>query len=218
MINQFNDGVRTKDLIDVLKPKLIMELGFGAGGNVLMLLAYSIMSGLNYKLISLSDQASCLFPVLPGEFAINYMYINGISYKRLPQIRDLGIPNEFNQPVDFMIVDTDHNYYTLKRELEAIDPLMSQKCAIAFHDTASKPCKHHAAYKEVTNAKSNAMFKPHGYDDGTEYPIEGIFDSFETPMMTAIDEFLEEHKDYKKIKHIEECCGCTVLARDFNYV
>lgn len=217
MNRQFYEGVRTKDIIDQLKPKTIMEIGFGAGTNVMMLLAYSLKPGNGYKLISLSDQATCPFTVLPNEFCVNFLYINGVSYKRIPELRELKLPQEFDKLIDFCIIDSDHNYYTLKKELTVIDQIMSPTCVIALHDTASKPCEHHLMYKEVTNVKSNAMFKSNGYDDGSQYPFNQIMDEFDIPMMKAVDEFLEDHKDYKKIKHLDECCGCTVLGRNFDY-
>ncbi len=215
--NQFFSGLRMMDLIDTLKPKTILEIGFGAGANAFLMLAHSLRPDHDFRLISLSDQPKCPIPTLPDEFCKNFIYVNGISYETIPKFHSMGLPDEFNKSIDFCIIDTDHNYYTLKKELEVVDSIMSPKCAIALHDTAKVPCEHHKKFQAVTHPTSNAMFKSHGYDDGTPYPFADIMQDFDVPMMRAIDDFLAIHSDYKTIKHTEECCGCTVLARDFDY-
>lgn len=217
--NQFWEGVRTKDLIDTLKPKLILEMGFGAGTNMLMMLSYTKKPGNDYRIISLSDDSNLVNITLPNDFVDRFMYIRGISYAMINRWKDLNIPRPFDGTIDFCIIDTDHNYYTLKKELENIDTIMSSRCAIAMHDTASKPCEHHLYYENALNKESNSMMKMEGtYLNDDPYPSVAVAQTMELSMMQAIDEFLIDHPDFKKIKHLDECCGCTVISRDFDYV
>jgi len=218
MHKQFYEGVRVKDLIDTLKPKLILEMGFGAGTNMLVLLTYTKKPGADYYIISLSDDFNVERMILPNDFIERFLFIKGISYAMVPRWKELGLPSPFDKKIDFCIIDTDHNYWTLKRELEHLDPLMSPKCAIALHDTASKPCEHHLYYSNALHKGSNSMMRTtYNYLNDDPYPMQQVLDTLDKPMMLAIDEFLVTHPDYKKIKHYDECCGCTVLGRDFDY-
>ena len=174
---------------------------------------------MEYKLISMSDSGDFLPMSLPNEMVPNFVYVKGISYYRIPQWKMLGLPEGFNVPIDLCIIDSDHNYYTLKRELEYLDNIMAPRCVIAMHDTASKPCKHHLECVGAIYEESNSMWMTdETYLDGTPYPKEDVLATKKVPMMRAIDEFLSEHPDYRKIRHLDECCGCTVISRDFDYM
>lgn len=217
MNNNFYSGMKTMDIIDQLKPKTILEIGFGAGMNVLLLLCYLKKPGNDYRLISVSDSPKMPELTLPYDCLDQFIYIYGVSYRILPNWFSMDIPEPFKKPIDFCIIDSDHNYYTLKQELNYIDSIMSPTCAIALHDTASKPCKHHMYFANALNQNSNSMISNHGYLDKTEYPRDKVIETFDVPLMQAIDEFLVEHKDYNKILHIDECCGCTLIGRNFSY-
>lgn len=218
MHNQFYSGMRMKDVIDQLRPKTILEVGFGAGTNVLMLLCYSKALGHNYRLISLSEDHVVPNITLPHDFITKFVYVGGISYRLIPKWKEIGLPDEFNGLIDLCIIDSDHNYYTLKKELSHLDAIMADRCAIAFHDTASKPCEHHLYYSNALDKDSNAMVQTTGYKDGSPYPMKEVMETLHIPMMAAIEEFLESHPDYKMLKHIDECCGCTLIGRNFNYI
>lgn len=207
-----------KAVIDQLKPKTILEIGFGAGTNALMLLTYTKMPGNDYYIISLSDDHKPPKITLPNDFVHRFVYVGGVSYNLLPHWKELNLPDPFNREIDLCIIDSDHNYFTLEKELEGVYPLMSKKCAIAFHDTASKPCEHHMYYSNALDQNSNSMVQTTGYKDGTPYPHKEVLATLDKPMMAAIEEFLKEHQDFKMLKHIDECCGCTLIGREFDYI
>ena len=218
MHKQFYEGVRTKDLIDALKPKLILEMGFGAGTNMLVLLTYTKKPGADYRIISLSDDFNVERMTLPNDFIDRFIFVKGISYAMVPRWNELGLPPPYNEKIDFCIIDTDHNYWTLQKELEYLDSIMADKCAIALHDTATKPCEHHLMYENALDKSSNSMMRTTRENLTKDvYPFDEVAATLDVPMMQAIDEFLGTHSDYKKIKHFDECCGCTVLGRDFDY-
>lgn len=217
MHNQFYQGIKVSRLIDQLKPKLILEIGFGAGTNLMMLLCYTKKPGNDYRVISLSDDSKLPDITLPNDFVSRFLYVAGVSYNVIPYWRDLKLPDEFSGPIDFCIIDSDHNYFTLKNELFSINTIMAERCAIAIHDTASQPCEHHRHYANALNEKSNSMIQDTGYKDKSTYPMQQVLETWDVPMMEAIDEFLLDHRDYDKLVHLDECCGCTLVGRGFEY-
>lgn len=218
MHNQFYSGMKVKDVIDQLRPKTVLEVGFGAGTNALMLLTYTKKPGNDYRLICLSEDPNLPKITLPNDFVSRFVYVGGISYRLLPHWKSLGLPWPFNRPIDLCIIDSDHNYFTLKSELAHLSQIMAERCAVVFHDTASKPCEHHLYYSNALDRESNAMVQTTGYKDGSPYPFKEVMETLHVPMMRAIEEFLETNADYKMLKHIDECCGCTLIGRDFEYV
>lgn len=217
MHDQFYVGMKIKDVIDQLKPKIVLEIGFGAGTNMMVLLTYTKKPGNDYKIISLSDDPGLPKITIPNDFVSKFLYVGGVSYGLLPKWKELKLPEQFDKPIDLCIIDSDHNYFTLKKELDGVYPLMSEKCAIAFHDTASKPCEHHLYYSNALDKNSNSMVQNTGYKDGTPYPYQEVMATLDVPMMRAIEEFLADHPDFKMLKHIDDCCGCTLIGRDFEY-
>jgi hypothetical protein len=50
----------------------------------------------------------------------------GLSYNELPKFKD--------ESIDLCIIDTDHNFWTTKKELEALTPKISIGGVVIFHD------------------------------------------------------------------------------------
>lgn len=96
---------------------MIVEAGAGNGENT-RLLAH-LMQAYPFELIVISDKKiEGLDPRIHWKV--------GLSYNKFLELKD--------DSVDLCIIDTDHNYWTLAKELEAITPKITQGGMIAFHD------------------------------------------------------------------------------------
>jgi cephalosporin hydroxylase len=119
MVQHWRAGVNFEALLTVQKPKLVLELGAAVGQNTMNL--FKLSKTLGYQLITVDDHCSMM------DEAENYKWITGVSYevmKTLPK-----------SVVDFCLLDTDHNSWTVTKEIETLLPLMSDRGMIAFHDT-----------------------------------------------------------------------------------
>lgn len=99
------------------KPKMIVECGAGNGD-------------LTRKLQGLLDVYPCEIHVISDKqvegLDARIHWHTGLSYEVLKEFGDLSI--------DLCIVDTDHNYWTLREELRALDSRMAEGGLIALHD------------------------------------------------------------------------------------
>ena len=216
MFNQFYNGIKVKNIIDVIKPKLIVEIGIGNGENVMIILSYLAKNGNNYKLVSISESPTCPIQKIPLFFNDNFFYLSGISYNVLNNKRLPNFPS-----IDICIIDSDHNYYTLKKELASLYPLLSNRSVIIMHDMAKHGNLDGHHFINL-NEKSNSTFEIHGlrtgaYLNGEPYPFNDIFGTLDIPMMKAVEEFISEHNDFRLTYHTEEMCGITILGRNFDY-
>lgn len=176
MNNHFNNGLHVKSLIETYKPKFLLELGAAQGANTVQLL--SLRSVYPFKLVTISDGAvSDAFSEVrnANQPDSDYSWIEGISYQVIPELKD--------NVLEFVSIDTTHDYETLSQELKALAPKLFSFCIIVFHDTFAEDYD--------TN-----MAKPGG-----------------KKMKDAIAEFMKEHPEFVVLRETKESCGAMAIAR-----
>jgi cephalosporin hydroxylase len=212
----FYDRTNLANVIDKLQPSVILEMGCGNFEHMLCLLTYMNKVTSKYNVIGISDNECYL--ILPQSLVERFNYIRGVSYNILRDFKRLfseKLDPKFLKPIGLAIVDTDHNYYTAKKELDSLLPLLDEKCCIAFHDTNNVAERNLAMSFRNLNSISNSTYEAFGYKDGSKYPLEEIKESFHLGIYDAINEFLEEHKDFKQIFKTTDSCGVIMIGRNF---
>jgi predicted O-methyltransferase YrrM len=116
MNNHWEKGLNIKQLILDNKPIHILEIGCLEGKMTENIL--SLQNELDFKLTCISDDLEM------KEDGVRR--IRGISYEEISKLED----NEF----DFVLLDTDHNYWTMEKELAALHSKMKHGCTIVIHD------------------------------------------------------------------------------------
>jgi hypothetical protein len=119
-------------------------------------------------------------------------WINGISYDVLKQFQE--------GEIDLCIIDTDHNYWTLMKELAELYPRMSEGGLIAMHDVET-------FYHDTGMALK--------YSTGTPYPKEAIEEMAPNGGLgDALVDFLQLKKfRYKLFAYTKESHGAAVIEK-----
>ena len=116
MHRHFDKHLNLKALIKEHQPKTVLELGANRGENTTKLIY--LAEELGYELIVVSPEFPTWMQGMPdGSIDIKRAvfehdqleWIYGVSYVELPKMDEGSI--------DFCILDTDHNYWTLEKEL-----------------------------------------------------------------------------------------------------
>lgn len=162
------------------QPKHVVEIGCLNGENTKNLM--SVMDDIGFKLTCISDDLEIKDD--------NVTRISGVSYLEIPKLEDKSI--------DFVILDTDHNYWTMAKELQALIPKVKDNAIIMLHDVD---------YYYYNSGESDA------YADGTPYPLQEIEKTRDEfgGMGNAVIDFISAHKRFKLELWIPEECGVAVL-------
>lgn len=192
MQNHWVDGIKVKEMLLAEKPKFVVEVGAAEGKNTSNLMR--MQQELGYKLFVINDFDPAGREVDDGNAGAKW--IIGISYLELEKFDD-GV-------IDFCIVDTDHNYPTLKWELAVLTRKMCPGGVVVMHDT-------------VTYGKNNGSMSDHHYNTPNEsvpYPTEEIAAANRAGlgMVDAIKEVIDSGA-FVQIAHVEERHGATALRR-----
>jgi len=161
----------------------------------------------------------CLDCDLAGKFASQPRITlkKGISLAILPQLSD---------PFDCILIDGDHNWYTVYHELKAISEraLLKPGGMIFFHDVEwpwgrrdmyyqpeliPQEFRHPWEQKGVIRGKSelsdNGMFPTYRKATHEGGPRNGV--------LTAIEDFLREHKEEYAFFRVREAVGLGIMYR-----
>lgn len=197
MKNHFDKNLGVKALILEKRPKLIVELGVALGENTKNIL--SLSQDYDFELVSISDAPE------KGEINLlvsggwnnkfpNFEFRHGLSYLELPKFDDKSI--------DFCLIDTDHNYWTMKKELEALHLKLRVNGIVCLHDTQT--------YRKNTGGVYQS-----GYKTNDPYPLKEI--ELEAgkgkAMGHAIFEFLADRHEYIVLKESVESHGAMALEK-----
>lgn len=117
MHNHFFNHLKLRDVILKHRPNVIVECGAGNGENTALLA--TILNMYPCELHVISDKK-----VEGLDERIKWTV--GLSYKELDKYPDGSI--------DLCIIDTDHNFWTLTEELNAVKNKISEHGFIAMHD------------------------------------------------------------------------------------
>lgn len=179
MFQHFDKYLNVSELIDAAGPSRIFEFGAGGGNNTVKLL------GTGAEVVVVTDgvhpENIDPHPRLTWHFEI--------SYKFIPRLSD--------QSVQFAIIDTDHNAWTLDRELCLLIPKMEKGGLVCIHDT------------ETFKDEDGVMLH---YNTGDPYPREEI-EKFPLGYRDVIDELTEFGDAYELIRESKESCGAIALRK-----
>ena len=199
MHNHFDRNLGVKNLILLLKPKVLIECGAGGGENTVQLL--SLMDEYSFSLTVVSDGERSPdeeFQIYADRHGVNLnghlkelVWIRGVSYIELKTFCD--------NSVDFVLIDTDHNYWTLREELNALTSKLKVGGVVVMHDTET--------YGH-NSGRGNA------YHCGVAYPGDeiAICEREGLGMRDAILEILSTG-NYFKLAETKESHGATVLLK-----
>lgn len=122
MINHFDQHLNIRKLILERRPKLIVECGAGDGETTRMLAHLKWFY--EFDLVAITDKK-----LDSEEWMAEVDWRIGISYEKLKDFED--------ESIDLCFLDTDHNYWTLTQELEALIPKMIEGGIVVMHDVES---------------------------------------------------------------------------------
>jgi predicted O-methyltransferase YrrM len=175
--------------------------------------------------IALTVIDPCLDYDLNEKFASNpHVTIKrGISLEVLPDLRDV---------FDCILIDGDHNWYTVYHELKVISEcnLLKQGGIVFFHDVEwpygrrdmyyqpemiPREHRHNCAQKGIVRGQSelsdrsefNSVLWNATHEGGTHNGV-----------LTAIEDFLREHKDEYKFFRVREEFGLGIMYRRKNFI
>jgi len=185
--------INVSKLIELHKPKLVLELGSAGLQTTIQL--WGLMYKTSFKLITVDDNPQTIF--VPEPYEENWYYYQGISYEFLKLYPDIEMDKVFKGKFDMVLIDTDHNYWTLDKEIKALEPHLTDDAIILFHDTRRK------------NPHDTILYR--GYACEYEYPIDKI-NTMRRPMVEAVDEWVER-SDYKVIRETQLEEGCMAISK-----
>jgi len=101
------------------KPRFVLEMGAGSGNNTKQIV--KLQKEWPFEMVVINDGTT------PDEKWMDQVkWINGVSYVELPKLQ---------RWIDFCSIDTDHNYWTLRQELSALEDHMPKGGVVVMHDT-----------------------------------------------------------------------------------
>lgn len=183
MHNHFDQFLNLKSIILDKRPKLIIECG--AGNGALTKKLASLLDVYHFELCVISDNK------IEG-LDSRIRWYTGLSYEVLDSFPENSI--------DLCIIDTDHNYWTLMKELATLFNRMKEGGLIAMHDVET-------FYHDTGMALS--------YWDGKPYPKEEI-EKFAAygGLGDALIEFLHLKKmNFKLLAYTHESHGASLIEK-----
>ena len=164
------------------KPKTIVECGAGEGALTRLIAYMQLMYP--FKFYCISDKE------LDDIQDVNW--ITGISYEALKDFKD--------GQIDLCIIDTDHNYWTLRKELDVLIPKMAEGGWVVMHDV-----------EEFYYNTGMGM----SYWDGSPYPEKQILEmSTHGGAGLALIDFLHDYRGcFKLVRYIPEHFGAAVIEK-----
>jgi len=177
----FDGFLNLRQLILDRKPELIVECG-GGNGDLTKLIAH--MQWLyDFELYCISDKKLDI---------PNVVWMTGISYQVLPTFEP--------ESIDLCIIDTDHNYWTLRQELLAVAPRMKEGGLIVMHDV-----------EEFYHNTGMGM----SYWNGAHYPEDEIKAQARLGGTgLAMIDFLHDFRgSFKLTRYVPESFGAAVIEK-----
>lgn len=183
MQGHFARNLNLRDTILEKRPRVIVEVGAGDGDNTRLL--SHLQQFYPFDLHVISDK------VIDG-LDPKIKWTTGISYKELPKFPDASI--------GLCIIDTDHNYWTLRQELVAVAPKMEEGGLIVMHDVDE-------FYYNTGMGMS--------YWNDEPYPEKEIVDMAKLGSvgLCLIDFLSARRGSFKLIRWIPEHFGCAVIEK-----
>jgi cephalosporin hydroxylase len=192
----FDKYLNIREMILTYRPEIILEMGARVGQNTVNIL--KLRDQYPFRLVTISDGPikSCFYEVREAVERGDCVWIQDISYKAIGKwILD--------KTIGMVLIDTDHNYWTLKKELTELYPKLSEQCIIVVHDTVV--------------SLTNKYYDLGVYFNGDKYPFEEIQSCVKEGkvMNDAIEEFIAEHpNEFSYLRMTRESCGAIAISRN----
>jgi len=183
MHQHWDKYLNVRSLMRKHKPKFVVELGAGSGNNTSQIV--ELQNEFPFEMTVINDGHTP-----EADWLDKVTWINGISYIELPKLQ---------RWIDFCSIDTDHNYWTLMRELVTLQRHMPKSGIVVMHDT------------ETYGKVSGHFFK---YVTDYEYPLPMI-ESYEKEGKTMSDA-IEQIVDlgyFRIIKKSKKSQGAIAMER-----
>ena len=219
MHNHFESYLNIKDLLQSYCPNTVLELGANRGENTANLLKASEELGFKLTVVSpeypywteLSDTNQLHIRRCRFEH-VNLNWIYGVSYIELSIMDD--------ESIDFCVLDTDHNYWTLEKELIELKRVMSEGGIVAIHDTEEFADRNGVQdlgyFSSVDSIGSYSIRENVLYPSdvkvsriGVDYPIDKIL-AEKRPYPQAINDIVPE---WSVVRETKESSGAVALLK-----
>ena len=184
MHTHFTEGLNIRDMILTKQPKTVLELGAGTGENTRLIQGLLDDYKFNYTVIS-----DCELKGLDKRITFK----RGLSYELIPTFPDNSI--------ELCLIDTDHNYWTLAKELTELDPKMAIDGIIMMHDVSH-------FYHDTGMAMT--------YSNETIYPEKAILDTGlrQGGIGSALIDFLSFKRfNYKLLSFTQHSYGGATIQK-----
>ncbi len=195
MKGHWDQHLNVKALLYEMEPRLVVECGVAEGRNTDNLIRAK--KDLGFRLVCIDIAMSPDFSDWITQGTIEW--VTGVSYVELAK---------FTDPVDFCLIDTDHNYWTLHEELNALNQVTRPGAVVCMHDT-------------VTFGKNNGTMDE-GYArtsmveamKSVPYPRREIEEASSRGlgMVDAINQQVEAG-EWEVIRSVDEAHGAVALRR-----
>lgn len=186
MTGHFDKNLNLRNIILDKRPEVIVECGAG-NGDCTKLLAH-LKWWYPFELISITDKR-----LDEGEeWSCEVDWRIGLSYEKLLEFED--------DSIGLCILDTDHNYWTLMKELHALGPKLKEGGLIVMHDVDD--FYHHTGL---------AM----SYWNNQDYPEKEIMEHANLGGLgLALIDFLAKYRGQYQLKHWTDTHhGCAVIEK-----
>lgn len=186
MTGHFDKFLNLRQIILDKRPNVIVECGAG-NGDCTKLLAH-LKLWYPFELYSITDKRLDA----GEEWSLEVDWKIGLSYERLLEFEDNSI--------GLCIIDTDHNYWTLRTELDAVKDKMEEGGLIVMHDVDT-------FYHDTGMAMS--------YWNGNDYPEKQIMDNAARGGLgNAVIDFLHDKRgEYKMVWWNPNHHGVAVIEK-----
>lgn len=182
-------------------PSIIIESGVGSGlGSTVPIHAVATLLNAHMVGIDISDCSNV------------YSKFNNAYFLK---INDLEFPDYFKkmnlkkETIDFIFIDTSHQYIHTLREIEVFVSMLSENGILAFHDSNVTPLDNNSAYERINNTSSYVgMGNPRGVTQAIKEYFNLSFDEF-----SYFNDFVKKDNYRWEIIHYPYCNGLTLLKR-----
>ena len=184
----------------------VLEIGLDLGQSFVPMLFYLSKNNPNFSLIGcdvlIKDPLKAILGGCSRDLTETQQLIivTQSSLEFLPELEKQC--NELDKPISVAMIDGDHNYYTVKKELEYCSRIMHKFGIILVDDYQGKYAKKDLYYSD--------------YD--THKDLDGLFDrsqntSDKQGVGTAVDEFLQENPDWEMSIYLEGHEPCLLYRK-----
>lgn len=164
-------------VLDAARPEVVVEIGAEVGGNTKHLARWTADHGA--MLHSIDPAAGSAVAELEREFQGTFVLHRGLSLEALPQI----------ERPDAVLVDGDHNWYTVHRELLLVERICGRWPITVLHDIAA-PYGRRDMYYSPDNVP--AEWRQTYERDGRGRGIATSQGGPRNGVLTAVEDFMAE--------------------------